>query len=115
MVRRLRHSFWSKLAALFILSWTIVDLSNASLCAQDRSDGPMASTALSLSIGVDSRTSVPQTPVSQIDDCFCCSHVVDVATVQPDARPIQSSLLVPTPASVKPHLFGRSLFHPPLL
>jgi len=97
-----------QVAVVLFLSWTAVDLANASLCAVDsdrlgQSDGAMA----------DHATDPISPPTSPVDDCFCCSHSVDVGrlTVVLDstaAAPIPEMSVPAAPLS-PPHI----PFHPP--
>ena len=107
-VIRFRRSGLLRLAVVFLLSWTAVDLANASLCAVD-SDGLEQSDAALTAQEADPIAP----PASPVDDCFCCSHSVDVGrlTVILDstaAAPIPEMSVPAAPLS-PPHI----PFHPP--
>lgn len=111
-----RHSPLGPIVAMILLLWTAVDLSNAGLCALDNEDAaPIAAdatTALAASHG-DRAPLAPDTS-RHVDDCFCCSHCVDV---RPFAAVLECAP-VPLPRSVlmlaAPRNIGASLYHPPL-
>lgn len=111
-----RHSRSVQAATMFLLLWTAADLTNPSLCALDKEDARQTVPAGpgSTAFHQDSRTDVPSPARPHIDDCFCCSHCVEVqglAALGSELvnREVQS--LVP----VTPRLFGSRLYHPPLL
>lgn len=106
----------SRAVVFTILLWTAADLSNVSLCALDNEDAS-ATAALASADGVvlqaPSDAGVPLAPASHVDDCFCCSHCVEVAVIIPaQASAVASS---PRPALVRaePRIFGSPLYHPP--
>jgi len=109
-----RHSRLAQTVALVLLLWTAADLSNASLCALDNErTAPLAgSTGATLQDG--STRQIPARPFQHIDDCFCCSHCVDVQAFSPVA--VSMPLDTPHPVSVlaAPRIFGSPLYHPPL-
>ena len=100
---------------MLLLLWTAADLSNSSLCALDSegTDAVSSSTHEPLSAGSNAPAPV-QTPERHIDDCFCCSHCVDVQTFAP-AILVMAVELQRTPLVLAaPRLFGAPLYHPPL-
>ncbi|MEX1129831.1 MAG: hypothetical protein WEB50_14775 [Vicinamibacterales bacterium] len=100
---------------MLLLLWTAADLSNASLCALD-TEGEYAvsfSARATLSGGSDA-PAPDQTPQRHIDDCFCCSHCVDVQAFAP-ATLVMPVALQRTPLDLAaPRLFGSPLYRPPL-
>ena len=111
-----RHSLLARMVATVILIWTAADLTNASLCALD-SDELGSAYAADLSSTLSSGTSdrAPSQPGPHIDDCFCCSHCVDVQVLVPGviAQPIARR--VPLRDIAVPDGFGFPLYHPPLV
>lgn len=112
-----RHSALSRAVALVFLLWTAADLSNANLCALDNEDSLPIS---AVPVGAGSALHVGTTPPppepasAHIDDCFCCSHCVNVTTLLPaDVATLASrpKTLLDLPA---PRIFGSPLYHPPL-
>ena len=104
----LRRSRLLQFAVVLLLSWTAVDLANACLCAVD-SDGLAQNDAAMTDHAADPISP----PTSQVDDCFCCSHSVDVGRL---AVVLDSTAVAPLPdMSVPaaplspPHI----PFHPP--
>jgi hypothetical protein len=107
-VIRFRRSGLLQLAIVLLLSWTAADLVNASLCAVD-SDGLAQSDA---AITAHAADPIPP-PTSPVDDCFCCSHSVDVGRLMvvldsTAVAPI-SEMSVPAAPLSPPHI----PFHPP--
>jgi hypothetical protein len=103
-----RRSGLLQLAVVLLLSWTAADLVNASLCAVD--SGGLAQNEAAM-------TNHPAGPVppptSPVDDCFCCSHSVDVGrlTVVLDSTAVAPipEMSVPAAPQSPPHI----PFHPP--
>lgn len=94
---------------LLLLAWTAADLTNAALCTLD--SGPLSAARNMSTSDSDGRPS--QTVPPHIDDCFCCSHCVDVALHLPlfessfEARAVVYTL--PHPPLAPPLL----PYHPP--
>jgi len=112
-----RRSALSRVVALTILLWTGADLSNSSLCALENEGAAAPASAGPGSIGgtiVDGTTPQAPQPVSgHVDDCFCCSHCVDVAGFLPaNVATIANSPRVPLVVAA-PRIFGSPLYHPP--
>ena len=90
-------------AAVLLLLLVSLDLSNPALCALDTEKGATA--------GTESDHESPRAP--HVDDCFCCSHCVDVTAVAAPA----GLLFVTTPrvwwlpAEPFPAIYPP--FHPP--
>ena len=110
LLTRIRHSVVVRAVVVLLLAWTAADLANASLCALDSSE--FATESPQLPSG-DHGTLPTQEPQRHVDDCFCCSHCVDVAAVIPAmTSEIVSSAAVPLASSApKPPLVLP--YHPP--
>ena len=101
----------SRAAAWVLLAWVAVDLGNPSLCALDQDVPVMPLSAAALDAhpaGGDT----PDLPV-HIDDCFCCSHCVNLSSVQGAASLAWAGLPVPLPADAAPLPTAYPLYHPP--
>lgn len=109
-----RHSRLVHAVAMLLLLWTAADLSNASLCALDNEGtGPFpVSTGATLQDSSDSQ--VPAQAPQHIDDCFCCSHCVDVKALTPAALATPADAQRTPLVLAAPRLFGSRLYHPPL-
>ena len=114
-----RRTSVSRALVFAILLWTAIDLSNSSLCALDNEGAASSTVATPATAGAavldgGSSSSVPPAQSPHIDDCFCCSHCVEVAGLAPaHAATIAGSLKMPLVLAV-PRLFGSPLYHPPL-
>ncbi len=116
-MRSWRHSALSRAVVLAILVWTGADLGNASLCAlENESEEPtsaIAATGDCLVLRGASESDVPPAQAPHVDDCFCCSHCVEVAWV----GPALGATIVPGPRVPSilsaPSNLGSSLYHPP--
>jgi hypothetical protein len=100
---------------MLLLLWTAADLSNASLCALDNEGTEAVSlSAITVRSGTSDAPVPDKTPQQHIDDCFCCSHCVDVKAFTP-ATVVMPVELQRTPLVLAaPRLFGAPLYHPPL-
>lgn len=102
---------------MLLLLWTAVDLSNAGLCALDNEDAaPMAADATATFSAAAHDAGAPLAPdtTRHVDDCFCCSHCVDIRalTVALDCTAValpRALLMLAAPRNA-----GASLYHPPL-
>lgn len=104
------------MVALVLLVWTAVDLTNSGLCALDNeaAAAPSAATTTIAAAGWDAGAGLPQQDRVHVDDCFCCSHCVDVSAIFPTTvvspvTVLHTALVVPAP-----RIFGSPLYHPPL-
>lgn len=100
---------------MLLLLWTAADLSNASLCALDNEGKNAVSFSAFATLSDASDAPAPdQTPQQHIDDCFCCSHCVDVHAFAP-ATVVMPVKLQRTPLVLAaPRLSGAPLYHPPI-
>src|SRR5690348_16402644 len=71
-----RRSGLARVFAMALLLWTAVDLANANACSLDN-EGLPGTTQASQLISAGSSTTLP-TDLAHVDDCFCCSHCVNV-------------------------------------
>lgn len=114
-MRSWRHSRVVHAVVMLLLLWTAADLGNASLCALDnegKDSFPMGAATTSTPNSADHVP--PQTPQRHIDDCFCCSHCVDVQVLSPSTV-VTPAVLQATPLVLAaPRIFGSPLYHPPL-
>ena len=109
-----RHGRLIHAVAMLLLLWTAADLSNASLCALDNEGAATFPSTDGAPLLDSSTTRVPAQAPHHIDDCFCCSHCVDLQTV--------STMTVAVPVDLRnlslvlpsPRIFGSPLYHPPL-
>ena len=69
----------SRAIAWLFLAWVGFDLGYPSLCALDR-ENPLHKAAVT-SVDVASLGDTMPAPPAHIDDCFCCSHCVDVGSI----------------------------------
>ena len=108
LVERLKRSLGVRLVAVFLLTWTGVDLAVPQLCA---ADGLLA-IPTSARVAVDNHRP-PSPPNPDSADCFCCAHAV-VASIPPNfdssIRMMQRVVLAP---SNGPRSAARVLYHPP--
>lgn len=67
--------------AWLFLAWTAVDLGVPSLCALDQESQPPRVYSSSPRMDAPSTNeTIPDAPV-HVDDCFCCSHCVNVSPI----------------------------------
>lgn len=111
-----RRSGIARLVVVGLLSWTAADLANASLCALDHEQELAASPASGPTVLTAAHAPSGQAADEpmHVDDCFCCSHCVELSRLLPaiDSEPAAPD--APTPVTLVPRLFGLQLYHPPL-
>ncbi|MEO8682061.1 MAG: hypothetical protein ABI665_23645 [Vicinamibacterales bacterium] len=113
-MRSVRQSPLVPLFAMLLLLWTAADLSNMSLCALER-EGTNAVPLTASAVLVDTATTPkPVPPAPHIDDCFCCSHCVEVATLIPATVSMAVDVRIAHADVFLPRIFGSLLYHPPL-
>ncbi len=99
----------ASIASVFVLTWTVADLSNYDLCALDQEGFP---------------SPAEQSPQDQLptgsedihfDDCFCCSHCVrlSMSFSLPQVSRIQQFDVVDLWDA--PSVDPREFYHPPKL
>jgi hypothetical protein len=104
------------MVATVILIWTAADLTNASLCALDSDElGGAFSREYALTVNADTTDPAPSQPSNHIDDCFCCSHCVDMQVLVPAVVAEPVTRREPPLDVAAPHGFGFPLYHPPLV
>jgi len=111
-MRSVQFRTTARAAAWLLLALVALDLGNPSLCALDQ-EGP--SFPVSPAAALDARSTDDSAPARtiHIDDCFCCSHCVDVSSFSalvPLAF-IDSRVPLPTDAPLGPA--GHPPYHPP--
>ncbi len=100
-----------RLICVLLLSWTAVDLGASGLCALDREDAPLVSSDRN-EVGSDS-TPTPTPLAAHVDDCFCCSHCVNLTHLLPPVTlTVAPAALTPTAADQPRHI-ARPMYHPP--
>ena len=112
-----RHSRLAQTVSLILLLWTAADLTNASLCALENEGTGFSSVEATATQIVDSSSSQAPVPVPappHIDDCFCCSHCVDVQVLWPATLAMPVDLQHAPLVLASPRIFGSPLYHPPL-
>lgn len=111
-----RHSRLAQTVSLILLLWTAADLTNASLCAlENESTGFSSGGAAATQIADTSSSQAPVPTPSHIDDCFCCSHCVDVQVLSPAPLALPLDLEHTPLVLAAPRIFGSPLYHPPLV
>lgn len=112
-----RHSRTVRAVVVALLLWTGADLTNPALCALDRErQAPAAATddgsATLASLPGQPAPDAPAAP--HVDDCFCCSHCVEIQPWRPvlDTEPPSRDYTALIVAA--PRLFGLRLYRPPL-
>lgn len=109
-----RHSRLAQAIAVVLLLWTALDLSNESLCALEGEAGQSILTTEKAAVAATSSAADPVHAPQHVDDCFCCSHCVEVSSTTP--APVGLSINQDAVALVPsaPYTFGAPLYHPPL-
>jgi hypothetical protein len=101
-----------RLVCLVLLAWTAVDLSASGLCALDREDALLAC-ADPTTVGNSESNPNAARPVAHVDDCFCCSHCVNITLLTPVVT-LTSDATRRLPTTVtRPRNIARTLYHPP--
>ena len=95
--------------ALVMLAWVAVDLADTGLCALDKRPLAVAASLAAL----DARANPPLAPVNLIDDCFCCSHCVDVSVSSALQPFYQLSVDLPHAVDVRPLSSITQSYRPP--
>ena len=99
--------------AWLFLAWTAVDLGVPSLCALDQEREPPRMYSASGRIDAPSTSeTTPDAPV-HVDDCFCCSHCVNVSAL----HTLESLSIARTDIALRPDggpvAAGYPPYHPP--
>ena len=113
-----RHSRLTQAVVMVLLLWTAADLTNTSLCALESEDtrSSVPGAPGSTTIDDDSPGEIPPQPARpHIDDCFCCSHCVDVQVLGPALASVPVNRELRPLVLAAPRLFGSRLYHPPLV
>ena len=99
--------------AWLFLAWTAVDLGVPSLCGLDHESEP--SRIYSSSALMDARSTnetSPDAPV-HVDDCFCCSHCVNVTAMHSPEILTIAGTDTALPSDSAPIADGYPPYHPP--
>ena len=99
----------ARVFALLLLVWTAADVCDYGLCAHHRD--PLGSYALAALRPDDCRA---EPEVALVDDCFCCSRLVDVRTPFQMTLEYDVAWVVADNSTGEPHLTSVPLYHPPL-
>lgn len=96
---------------MLLLVLTAADVTNSIACALDGEDWLLlAATTLD-----QPSSSTPDQSSAHVDDCFCCSHCVDVQSAVPPLTRQAVIAIVSRFVTAAPHNFGSPLYHPPLV
>ena len=109
-----RQSWLVQVIAIAILVWTAADLTNVSLCALDHEgtqSGPVTTSATRCD---GAETQFPPAAPQHFDDCFCCSHCVELQVLVPETFEAPADLQRSPSVLASPRIFGSPLYHPPL-
>ena len=60
-----------------------------------------------------SDSGVPPAQAPHVDDCFCCSHCVEVLGIMPAEGSVVANSPRPPLVLAEPRIFGSPLYHPP--
>jgi hypothetical protein len=103
--------------ALTLLAWTALDLTNIHLCALDAASSERTIVVDGRAPGgaITANTPDPGSPRSGADDCFCCSHCVDVCQTLMRPAPMMLAQAAQELHEFLPPASGHGLFHPPQL
>lgn len=101
---------------MLLLLWTGIDITNASLCAlEQEQETPYAQGHADAALNADSVPPLPIAPQPpHVDDCFCCSHCVEVLALAPAFLPMPVPRDAEPTVLSSPRIFGARLYHPPL-
>jgi hypothetical protein len=114
-IRRIGRTF-----AILLLAWTAADLCDYGLCEHSREPlGAAIPASGSDAARVKNRTTnVPGNGACPVpcgpDDCFCCSHFVDVQMPFHIALTYTTVWEVADTIAARPHFTAFPLYHPPL-
>lgn len=98
----------ARLFAVVLLAWTAVDLLDFGVCVQHHGRiGSFTATEWRAPNEAD-------TPDEGCEDCFCCSHVVDVRTPYHIALAYTVAWVIADHDVSTPPLTPTPLYHPPL-
>lgn len=100
--------------AWLFLAWTALDLGVPSLCAldQERESPPIYSSSERIAAPSTPNESTPDAPV-HVDDCFCCSHCVNVTALHALATLAFVGTDLALPSDSVPVAAGYPPYHPP--
>jgi hypothetical protein len=99
---------------VLLLAWTALDLSMPALCAAE-SVALVGMASVPSARGVQRDGSAHEIPAGQQDDCFCCSHSVDLRPLLFSATPSGVVTVGSQSVSGLPSAPPSTLYHPPQL
>ena len=102
----------ARAAAWLLLALVALDLGNPSLCALDQEAPSIPASAAAALDARPTGDSAPARPV-HVDDCFCCSHCVDVASAPGPAKLAWAGIRIPLPTDAAPLPTAYPPYHPP--
>lgn len=104
-----------RVVTTLLLLWTAADLISPSLCGLEV-EARQTTASAALTEGFASGPAGPPPAVPrQIEDCFCCSHCVDVPPAAREPKATIGDLKhEPAPCPRKPRNVGDPHYHPPL-
>jgi hypothetical protein len=102
---------------VILLLWTGADITNSSLCAlEQEQDAPFSQPNGGATLDARSTPLLPAVPdAPHIDDCFCCSHCVEVQDHGPRLISALAAGDLDAVVLASPRIFGVQLYHPPLV
>ena len=103
-----------RLTAILLLAWTAVDLTATQLCPADGQGRPFAINQRDSEALAPSGSTTP-VPPPHVDDCFCCSHCVNVGVLIRIRAIAAATACDPVPDVRIPPDDGHPLYHPPQL
>lgn len=101
----------ARTVAWVLLAWVAVDLGVPNLCALEREQGFASAGSSTVIAPADDGGTPP--PPAHVDDCFCCSHCVDMTRLSGAVTPPLAETRIVLPPAAIPFPFGLSLYHPP--
>ena len=113
-----RRSRLAQAVTIVLLLWTTVDLTNLSLCALENENARPSAAAILASTTFDQalHDQIPPLPARpHVDDCFCCSHCVELQSLAPPLASVSVNRELQPLVLAAPRLFGSRLYHPPLV
>ena len=102
----------SRVVAWLFLAWVTVDLGFPSVCALDQ-EGRLIPLSVQSAVGAATSGDTVPAPPAHIDDCFCCSHCVNVTAIAGPPVIEWIDLHVTLPADRVPYPRGYPSYHPP--
>jgi hypothetical protein len=112
-MQRLRRTTVN-IVVVLLLSWTVADLCLPALCAAESTELFDSGDVSKMPTLQPDRTTPVRAP-AQSDDCFCCSHAVDIRALSFSANPSGEVSVGSQYVSGIPSAPPSALYHPPQL